>query len=428
MAPLTIKTTQIRNLFSNVKGNARVIVVTEGISAVPFQWYTTYLTLYMLALGVSTLQVGLLSSLLIFTQVISTLFGGYVADRFGRRWVLVVFDIICWGLPMFLYTIARNPWYFLIGRFINGFIYIVMPAFDCLFVEDVAEENRPAVFSMFQFLTSAASLLAPLAGWMVLFWGIIPAGRVIMAACMLMMVGIAIFRWFSLRETSMGQVRMAATAAQPVRVVAREYIGAVRSMFRDRRVAMFLLVRSLMAFATLMWGTYAVIYLVDPHGIGLDKSLVAYMPFVASLATLLMIYLAADRLRSERIFHNMLTGQIMWLAAALFFVVSPAGTIWFALVSTFILAISTAFFQPASQSYWANIVGDQERAQVFSASATMLSLFTLPAAPLAGLLYLISPRIPFLAAVALQVVVLCMILAIKPRHNVGTMKLEVDRN
>ncbi len=423
MHSLAARTIQLQQLFSRVQGNARVIVFTEGISAVPYQWYLTYLTLYMLALGVSKLEVGLFSSLLVLTQLISTLFGGYAADRFGRRWVLVVFDIICWGVPMFLYAIAQNPWYFLVGRFINGFISIVIPAFDCLFVEDVPQEDRPAVFSMMQFFISAASLFTPLAGWMVMAWGILVAGRLIMASCMLMMVGIAVYRWFALRETSIGQERMAATASLPARLVAREYAAAIRSMLRDRRVASFLLVRGLIAFSTLMWGTYAVIYLVDPQGIGLGEALVAYLPFVSSLATLLMIYLASAALRSGRIFDNMLIGQSLWLAAALVFILSPQGALGFVLLSTFGLAVSAAFFQPASQSYWANIVGDQERAQVFSASATLLSLITLPAAPLAGLLYLLSPRLPFGVALVLQVAALCLILAIRSRRAAGALDL-----
>lgn len=39
--------------FSNIKGNARVMVLTEGASAITFQWADIYLPLYLLALGAS---------------------------------------------------------------------------------------------------------------------------------------------------------------------------------------------------------------------------------------------------------------------------------------------------------------------------------------------------------------------------------------
>ena len=408
---------QVGELFSAVKGNARVLVITEGVSAVSFQWYSTYLALYMVALGVSEVQVGLLASILIFTQFVSTLFGGYFADRFGRKRVLVVFDIICWGVPMGLYAIARDPWYFVAGRFINGFVYIVVPGFECLFVEDVPADKRAAVFGMMQFLTAAASLLAPLAGFMVAWLGIIPAGRLIMAVNMVVMVGIAVVRQFTMRETSMGQERMSAIAGLPPSALVREYGAAVRAMAGNRRVATFLVVRNLVAFTAIMWGTYAAIYLTDAGGIGLPKSYVGYLPFVAALATISMILLAARRVGSAQVFGNLVGGQVVWLAAAACFVLSPAGTIWPAVLWAALAAISATLFQPANQSYWANIVADRERATVFSASNALMALCTLPAGPLAGALYTFHPKAPFLLGMALQVAALSLILTLRPEQE-----------
>ena len=112
---------QVGRLFASLKGNARVIVVTEGVAAVSFQWYASYLPLYMLALGVSEAQVGVLAGALVLTKFVSTLLGGYFADRFGRKRILVTVDILCWGIPMLLYAVAQNPWYFVAGRLVNGF-------------------------------------------------------------------------------------------------------------------------------------------------------------------------------------------------------------------------------------------------------------------------------------------------------------------
>jgi len=65
--------------------------------------------------------------------------------------VLVVFDILCWGVRMFLYAIARNPWYFLVGRFINGFVYIVLQCVALALTlglasrAEVAEQGLPSL-------------------------------------------------------------------------------------------------------------------------------------------------------------------------------------------------------------------------------------------------------------------------------------------
>lgn len=406
---------RVRELFRVVKGNARVIVVTEGLAAAPFQWYNTYLPLYMLSLDVSEVQVGLLASVLIFAQVISTVVGGHFADRFGRKRVLVVGDIICWGVPMLLYAVARNPWYFLVGRLINGFVYVVGPSFECLFVEDVPAEHRTAVFGLFQFLTAGARLLAPVAGYFVAQMGMILAGRLIMSINMVFLVGIAILRQFTLRETSIGAERMSAVrGARPVALV-REYVGTVRTMVADRAVRVFLTVRILVAFSTTIWVTYFAIYLTGQRGIGLPESSIAAIPLVSALVTTGMIVLATDRLRVERGFSNLIVGQVLWLATALCLVLSPAGTMWLVMIGAVLGAISTALFQPASQSYWANIVGDRERALVFSASSALMALCTLPAGPLAGALYTLFPRGPFLLAMVLQTIALILILKLRSR-------------
>ena len=57
----------------------------------------TYLPLYMLALGVTKMQIGVLSSVLIGAKLLSTLVGGYLADRMGRKRVLVIVERLLAG-------------------------------------------------------------------------------------------------------------------------------------------------------------------------------------------------------------------------------------------------------------------------------------------------------------------------------------------
>ncbi len=331
-------------LFPVVRGNARVISITEGIAAISFQWYRTYVSIYMVALGVTAVQLGWLESILIFTQFISTLMGGYFADRFGRKRMLVVFDILCWGVPMALYAVAQNPWYFLIGRFINGFVYIVVPSFQCLFVEDVPAEHRVAVFRMVQFLTSGARLLAPVAGGLVAVMGIIPAGRVLAAIVMVSSVSIAVSRQFALQETSMGRERMVSTLNLRPRELIQQYKEAIRLMVGDRRVLIFMVVRNLLGFNTVIWTTYSTVYLADGRGVGLADATISVFPFVSAVVTMAVILLAGRRTDGRGALGSLVAGQVLNIVACLF-VISPAGTLVWALLWAVASALSVAVFR-----------------------------------------------------------------------------------
>ncbi len=404
---------EARGLFTALRGNARVIVISEGVCAIPHQWLHAYLPLYMVALGVRTTEIGALASTLAAVQLLSTLVGGYMADRFGRKRVLVIGDIICWGLPLFLYTVARDPWYFWLGTIINGFVYVVVPGFDCLFVEDVPPDRRPAVFGAMQVLMSAASLTAPLAGLMVSRLGIIPAGRIMAGSTMTVILATAIIRQLALRETTVGQAKITALSLSGRREWLREHLKVLRSITGSYPLRSFLAVRILNAFATTVWVTYSALFLTDAAGLGLPKAAVAILPFISALVTMAILLLATRLMEAKRSLNNLITGQILWLAAALCFVASPRGTVGFVAIWAVIHAISNALSWPVLQSYWAGIVGEWNRAPVFALGASLTSFCTLPAGLVAGAMYTLSPRAPFLLSAGLQAVSLALVLSLR---------------
>ena len=68
-------------------------------------------------------------------------------------------------------------------------------------------------------------------------------------------VAIAIVRQLTLRETTVGQERMADTVGLMPLEMLREYLGAIRNAVRDRRIRTYLVVRNLVTFNAVMWAT-----------------------------------------------------------------------------------------------------------------------------------------------------------------------------
>jgi hypothetical protein len=250
---------------------------------------------------------------------------------------------------------------------------------------------------------------------MVAAWGIVPAGRVIMLANMVTLIGLAVVRQFTLHETTIGVERMSAVQAAAPAALVREYGAVVRRLVRHAPTRGFLVVRNLVAFVGVMWTTYAAIYLADPEGMGLPEGTIALLPFAAAVVTLGLILLAARRIGSQQVFGNLLLGGALWIAGGLVFLLAWPGALGLAVLYTALNAAGMALYQPANQSYWANIVDDRERAAAFSAATALTLLVSLPAGPLAGALYTWQPKAPFVLGLILLVAALALVVVYVPR-------------
>ncbi len=104
------------------KGNARGCVYPEPLNSIPYFLYIPYVSIYMLALGVSDSQIGLIVSISWAFQLLLALSSGVITDKLGRRRTTLVFDLISWALPALLSAVAQNFWFFLGAAVVNSFL------------------------------------------------------------------------------------------------------------------------------------------------------------------------------------------------------------------------------------------------------------------------------------------------------------------
>ena len=100
----------------NLRGNMRGTVLTEPIWAIPYNLYAPYVSVYMLALGLTDSQIGLLASIGLACQIFWTMMSGALTDKFGRKRTTLVVDIIAWSIPCLIWAIAQDFNAFLLPR------------------------------------------------------------------------------------------------------------------------------------------------------------------------------------------------------------------------------------------------------------------------------------------------------------------------
>ena len=125
----------------SLTGNPRGCVYPEPLWGIPFNLYAPYASIYMLAIGLSDKQIGLIVSISWGFQVLLALLSGVITDKLGRRRTTLIFDILSWSIPSLILAVAQNFWYFLAAAIINSVWRITLNSWSCLLVED-AEERQ----------------------------------------------------------------------------------------------------------------------------------------------------------------------------------------------------------------------------------------------------------------------------------------------
>ena len=124
-----------------LRGNPRACVFTEPLWGLSMNLCLPYASVYMLALGLSDGQVGLIATVYMLSQVVFAFFSGPIVDKMGRRLSTAVWDFIAWSVPCLIWWRAENFWFFFVAALLNGAMKVTHNSWNCLLVED-AEKSQ----------------------------------------------------------------------------------------------------------------------------------------------------------------------------------------------------------------------------------------------------------------------------------------------
>ncbi|NIN64746.1 MAG: MFS transporter, partial [Anaerolineae bacterium] len=150
--------TRLREEFGFIQGNYLVLVISWIFMDFAMELPRTYYPFYVVdpALGGSPFTLGLIG-FASFIALASVQFpGGYLADRFGRRWLVttMTFGI---ALSFILYAVAPSWHWILLGAAINSLCLIYQPALMAMIADSVPSERRGMGFSIITLIERTAS-------------------------------------------------------------------------------------------------------------------------------------------------------------------------------------------------------------------------------------------------------------------------------
>jgi len=378
-------------------GNARAVLVTEPVWAIPYNLVQTYASVYMLALGCTPVQVGLIGSAALACQLVFSLAGGWITDRLGRKRTTLIFDITSWSGAMLLWAFARGfPW-FLAAAMVNSSVRIVMTSWTCLAIEDAAMDRRVHFFTWISVAGVLAGFVAPLSGVLVGRFGLVPAMRGLYLSGFAAMTAMFVVRNGMVVETRMGVERMRDSRTERPRHELAQHLLATAEAARNPAFIAAAAAGILASILSIVRNTFQSILLT--RGLAFPEAAIAVFPLVNAAVMLATLVFLVPALARRSTAAALAVGFGSMAVSAALVAASPEQSWPVALLSTAFGGLGSAVVFPVTDSFLANAVPDRGRAKIMAVYYVVLFAVSSPFGWIGGLLSAVSPRLP-LALVA----------------------------
>jgi MFS family permease len=137
----------------------------------------TYYPLYIEALGGTAATIGLIGAVEMLARGIVQIPGGYLADKYGRKWLIASMTFVA-AFSRLFYIFAPTWEWILLGALLVGVTNIYAPALMAIVAESVPKEKRGMAFSLINLIASVSTTPAPLlAGVLYARMGLVPSMR-----------------------------------------------------------------------------------------------------------------------------------------------------------------------------------------------------------------------------------------------------------
>lgn len=382
----------------NLRGNPRTCVYTEPMWGIPYNLFAPYASLYMLALGVTDSQIGMLASIGLALQVVFALLSGVITDKFGRKRTTLVSDLISWSIQMLILMVSQNIYYFLAATIICSMWRISATSWSCMLVEDADESQLVHIYTWIEIAGYSAAFVSPVAGLLIGKFTLVPTVRGLYLFAFIMMTAKALVFNYFVTETRQGKIRLHETRHQHLFSLLRGYRGVLLQVLRTPRTLLAISIQVVMSIGLTITNTFWAILVTGK--LHIPESNIAYFSFIRSMAMLAFFFLIMPKISSMRFKRPMLTGFLGLIASQTLLISMPEKNFVLLLFTILIDAWSVAMINPFLGSLITVNVDPQERARIMAIISAVVITLTSPFGWIAGQLSETNRALPFVLNIA----------------------------
>ena len=386
----------------SLRGNPRGCVYTEPLWGIPFNLYSPYISIYMIALGLSDKEIGLIVSISWGVQIVLALLSGVITDKLGRRLTTLLFDILAWTIPSIISALAQNFWFFLAAGVMNGFWRITLNSWSCLLVEDADQSQLVDIYTWIHIANVMVGFMAPLTGLLIGAFSLVPTIRSLYIFAAVMFTVKAVVTYIMTEETGQGKIRMHETRHQSMFSVLSEYSGVLKELLRTPQTLYTAGIMLVISITTLVSGSFWAIIVTERLHIPAQS--LAIFPFVKSGVMLFFFFVVMPRINKLHFKLPLTIGFLGFVVSNVILITAPDLSYIFLIVSVFLEACCLAAVNPLVDQMVVLTIDPKERARIQSIIYVCIILISSPFGWIAGNLSTINKSLPFVLNIGLFII------------------------
>ncbi|HHW47015.1 MAG TPA: MFS transporter [Clostridiaceae bacterium] len=401
MRNILLKNKLLRTLIE-LRGNPRACVYTEPLWGLSMNLCIPYATVYMLALGMSDVQVGIITSICVFFQMVFAFLSSAIIDKMGRRKSTALFDFLAWSVPCLIWATSRGFWFFVAAAVLNGMLRIPAISWDCLLVEDAPKDKITHIYSWVLIFGNLSALFAPISSVLVAKLTLVPALRILYINAFIVMTAKVLILYKFSTETSIGKIRREATRNKSLIEMLSGYKNAIRKIINSRGTIFAIIISILVEIVGMLAVTFWQV--IASRRIGIPDTLLPVFPMIRNILSIVLFFTVISQIRQTKLKWPLYGGFVSSIVGYLLLIsISNAG-VWgyvILLISLFFEALGGSVLNTLRESLVAIHVDPVERSGVMAILQTTVMLVSVPFGYIGGLLSDISKILPFVLSIAL---------------------------
>ncbi len=402
MRSILLKNKLIRTLVE-LRGNPRACVYTEPLWGLSMNLCLPYATVYMLALGMNDVQVGIITSIYMFSQTIFAFLSGTIVDKLGRRKSTAIFDFLAWSIPCLIWASSQGFWFFAVAAILNGMMKIPTVSWDCLLVEDAPKDKITHIYSWVIICGNLSALFAPISSILVAKLTLVPALRILyINAFIIMTAKILILYKFS-TETGVGKIKREACRDKSWAEMLSGYKSTVRKILNSRGTIFAIIISILVEIVTMLGMTFWQI--IVSRRIGVPDTLLPIFPMIRSILSIVLFFTVISKIKQTDLKWPLYGGFLSSIVGYILLISITKADVWgyaVLLISLAFEALGGAVLNTLRESLVAIHADPVERSGVMALLQTAVMLVSVPFGYIGGLLSDISRTLPFVLSIGLS--------------------------